>query len=240
MGRCVLGAAVVLVIGWLTGPVGNVFATPIAFGELSPYQVIRAKSAIIRHGDQTSDAPASLYDGTGLTHEHPLLAYHGLQPGTIWQYPIGNEYPVSIELDLGGEYLINELWVWQLPGELEDQGLFEFDILMRDASRTEVGTVNGALDQFDRVGVQPAQRYNAFGECVFLPVAEYVRWIELRIQRNRGDEQWVGLAEVAFAGWGDPNSVPEPSSGLGLALALATLTFVSRHGVPGWASQPLR
>jgi hypothetical protein len=209
-----------LLCGWIAGGVARATAAPIEFGDLSPYQVIRARSAWVLHGDQQTQAPASLIDGTGLTDENPLLAYHGTESEAIWQHPVGQEYPVSIEFDLGSDYLINELWIWQLPGELKDRGLQDFEIVMRDASRRELGTLIGALDRFDRVGVQPAQRYNAFGECIFLPIAEFVRSVELRIHRNRGDQTWVGLAEVAFAGWGDPPSVPEPG---GLTLLVTGL-----------------
>jgi hypothetical protein len=185
---------------------------PVPRSESSPYQVIRAKSGVVRHGVRELPAPAVLYDGTGLTHENPLLASHGSDPATIWQYPVGpDEYPVAIELDLGGGFLINEMWIWQLQGGLEDQGLLEFDVLMRDAAHRQVGLVEGTLDDFKRVGIQPVQRFNAFGECIFLPVPDCVRYVELRIHRNRGNSQWLGLGEVAFAGWSACSPVPEPS-----------------------------
>jgi hypothetical protein len=225
-------AAIVSAICLVSCLTGEMLAATIAPRELSPYQVIRAKSALIRHGDRQSEAPASLYDGTGLTHENPLLAQHGSDPDTLWQYPIrAEEYPVSIELDLGEEFLINELWIWQLQGEeLEDQGLQEFEIVMRDAGYREVGLLEGTLDQFDRVGVQPVQRFNAFGECIFLPIPDCVRFIELRIRSNRGDDQWVGLAEVAFAGW--QKLVPEPSTSSGLLLAGLVLWGTRRRASP--------
>jgi hypothetical protein len=232
MSVLVNGAAVGSAITLIACFAGQAFAAPISPRELSPYKVIRAESALIRHGDRVSDAPASLYDGTGLTHANPLLAQHGSDPDTIWQYPITSaEYPVAIELDLGAEFLINELWIWQLQGELEDQGLLEFDIVMRDANYREVGMLEGTLDQFNRVGIQPVQRFNAFGECIFLPIPDCVRFVELRIHHNRGDAQWVGLAEVAFAGWEKLESVPEPASATGLLLAAGTLWATTRRAI---------
>jgi hypothetical protein len=231
--------------GPLTGRV-RAGTLPVPRSELSPYQVIRAQSAVVHHGDREFPAPAVLYDGTGLTHENPLLASHGSDPATIWQYPVSpDEYPVGVEFDLGGGYFINEMWIWQLQGEgLEDQGLLEFDILMRDFAHREVGLVEGTLDDFKRVGIQPVQRFNAFGECIFLPVPDCVRYVELRIKRNRGNSQWLGLAEVAFAGWNSCSPVPEPSAlmlvagGLGLFPMLGRASGSRRRVRCRAASQP--
>jgi hypothetical protein len=133
---------------------------------------------------------------------------------------------------LGGEFLINEMWIWQLQGEgIEAQGLREFDIVMRDAAGREVGLLEGVLEDFKRVGIQPVQRFNAFGECIFLPIPDCVQFVELRIYRNHGDPQWLGLAEVAFAGRKKLPEVPEPRSGWPcLILALASWGRCRRRG----------
>ena len=234
MSRRICGAVGVTALGIVLGSVHGGRAATIPPRELSPYQVIRAQSALVRHGDRQQLVASSLYDGTGLTHENPLLAQHGSDPDTIWRYPITpNEYPVSVEFDLVREYLVNEMWVWQLQGrDLESQGLLEFDIVMRDAARRQVGVLEGALDEFKRVGIQPVQRFNAFGECVFLPVPDCVRYVELRIRRNRGDSQWLALAEVAFAGWKKNVPVPEPASSLSLIAAGLGLWNRSRRARP--------
>jgi MYXO-CTERM domain-containing protein len=187
---------------------------PVPHDMPGTYQVMRAVAAKIFQGEQELVAPSVLYDGTGLTHSNPVLASHGNDPATIWQYSVvPADYPVSVEFDLGGLYLVNELWIWQLQGELEDRGLQEFDIVMRDEAHRLVGDIEGRLDDIRRVGVQPVQRFNAFGECIFLPVPDCVRYVELRVNRNKGNEEWLGLAEVAFAGWQlGCQPVPEPQS----------------------------
>jgi hypothetical protein len=192
-----------------------------------PYQAIRPVRALVRHQGQTTEAPAVLYDGSGLNHDNPLLAQHVADVATVWQFPIASDaYPVSIEFDLGTGYLVNEMWLWQLPGgTFPGQGVREYDIVMRDADGAQMALLQGADGQPKSTGVQPVARFNAFGECVFLPVSDPVRFIELRIYENLGATDLVGLAEVSVFGRGEVPDVPEPSGWLMLMAAAAGLAF---------------
>jgi hypothetical protein len=212
-GKWVIGVALVV---WIVagGLLQRARATPIIEPLLGAYQMIQPISAVIRFDGQETDAPAALYNGDGLTHHNPLLAEHGNDPDTIWQFPITpDRYPVAIEFDLGGEFLVNEMWVWQLRGlETSDQGIDDFDVIMKDASGREIGTRSASSDQLKRGGVGPVQRFNAFGECIFLPFPDCIRFVELRIRSNLGDPNYVGLAEISFAGRQKLTNVPEPAS----------------------------
>lgn len=173
--------------------------TPPAFGA---YQEIPAQRAVVRIGDAETKAPAALYDGTGLNHKNPLLASHSTDPAAAWQATLsGEDYPVSVEFDLGDEFLVNEMWLWQLPEALfPGQGVAQFDIVMRDGNGHELGVLNGATGGPKSTGMQPVPRFNAFGECVFLPIPDCVRFVELRVSKNLGALDTVGLEEVSFFG----------------------------------------
>lgn len=205
-------------------------AGPILDPEFGPYKLIRPVGAVVRHGESESPAPAVLYDGTGLSHPNPLRASHGADLDTVWREPIGeHSLPVSVEFDLGGEFLVNEMWLWRIPGdELEAAGIFAFDVVMRDANGEEVGVFETDVTRLKGVGLQPVPRFNAFGECVFLPFPDCVKFVELRIHQNRGDVDWVGLAEVTFAGREKVQAVPEPSRVVLMIGSLALLSFRRR------------
>ncbi len=190
---------------------------PPVFG---PYQMVQPIAATVRASGVQRAANSSLYDGTGLTHRNPILAQHGSDPATIWQMPLEESgFPISLEFDLGKEFLVSEMWVWQLRGDgMEDWGISEFELVMRDGSGREVGQLSGNSASLKGVGLQPVERFNAFGECVFLPIPDCVRYIELRILSNLGSPDWVGLAEVSFAGREKVAAVPEPSAWPGIAL----------------------
>lgn len=211
-------------LGLSTSGLGH--AATIGEPELGPYQVIYPVSAVVRHADTQSPATPSLYNGDGLNHSNPILAQHSDDLSTMWQHELGAEgFPVTIEFDLGKEFLVNELWIWQPRGDgMLGQGIADFDILMRDEDGNEVGTIAGANASMKGVGMQPVHRFNAFGECVFLPIPDCVRFLELRILSNLGDVDLVTLAEVTFAGRQKLIPVPEPQAAVmlpGILLGLA-------------------
>lgn len=195
--------------------------------EVGPYQMIRPVSSTIIHDGERTPGTENLYNGDGLTHPNPLFAEHGSDPETIWTYEISqDEYPVSVEFDLGEDFLVAEMWIWQPKTEDgANQGIEDFDIIMKDADGNEVGVLMNGIQQIKATGLQPVTRFAAFGECVILPFPECVRFVELRIRSNLGDPDYVSLAEVAFAGRAKSNGVPEPTT---LSLGLMGFLFALR------------
>jgi len=198
---------------------GASFATTIVDPDLSDYMVIHPISATLIHGaDRTAVTPA-LYNGDGLDGTNPLLAPHGNDPSTAWIYEAGaSDYPVSLEFDLGGNFLVTEMWLWQLQGTMADYGVREFDVIMKDANGTLVGQLTTNVEQLKAAEFGPVVHFSAFGDCILLPFPDCVRFVELAIRENLGNAQFLGLAEVAFAGRQKGALVPEPS-----ALALSSL-----------------
>ncbi|MCP4189949.1 MAG: hypothetical protein GY768_04905 [Planctomycetaceae bacterium] len=183
--------------------------------EVGPYQMIRPVSArMIHHGEPSLIEP-SLYNGSGLSHRHPLFAEHGSDPDTIWDYEIDStDYPLSIEFDLGANFLVSEMWIWQPPTENgAELGIDQFDIIMRDENGLEVGMLSNGFGQIVATSMLPRARFAAFGECIILPFPDCVRFVELRIRSNLGHPNYLSLAEVAFAGRNKKMGVPEPMSG---------------------------
>lgn len=199
--------------------------------EFGAYGTVRPVAAIGRYQGETFTLPDALTNGAGLTHRHPLMAQHGSDPDTIWQMPItGDTYPVSLEFDLGGEFLLNEMWIWQLRGDgLEERGIRDFEIIMRDADGNEVAVLDSEATLLKSTGVQPIQRFNAFGECVFLPYPDCVRFIELRIHSNLGDVDWLGIGEILFLGREKLQVVPEPGATGALVVASTILLVRGRR-----------
>ena len=185
--------------------------TPIEFGS---YQQITPQRAVVRQNGNESLAPAVLYNGAGLNHKNPLLAAHSADPAAAWQFQLdGSDYPVSVEFDLGGEFLLNEMWLWQLPEELfPGQAVSEFDIVMRGGDGEELGVLDRGEGRLKSAGLLPVPRFNAFGECVFLPIPDCVRYVELRIYSNMGAVDTLGLEEVSFFGRAKIPTVPEPAT----------------------------
>jgi len=227
----------ILLWGWisltgaLAGPwAGDLSGATIQSPQVGPYQQIHPVGAVIRYLDRVQDASPSLYNNDGLNHPNPLLAQHGTEPQTIWQFPWDAESsPVSIEFDLGGQYLVNEMWLWQLPTELfPGQGLADFDIVMRGAGGEILGVVDGVAGHPNAARARSVNRSSAFGECVFLPVPNFVHSVELRINETVGDVDVVGLAEVSFFGRTTTPTVPEPGTGCLSLLGLGGLVWWRR------------
>lgn len=215
----------------------SVHAATIIQPELGHYQLIRPVSAVVRQGNQVTPAPAVLYNGSGLNHKNPLLAEHSDDPATLWTFPLTEDkgLPVSVQFDLGANYLVNEMWLWQLPGpDLVDAGVREFDVVMRDEFGVEIGSLTTRLEDFKAYGLGPVNRLSAFGDCVLLPFPDCIRFVELRIKSNLGNTDWVGLAEVAFAGRFKGEIVPEPSAlallGVGSLFLVGTRRHLARSG----------
>lgn len=211
--KVVLAFASVFTLLLASAQIGQ--AATIIQPELGHYQLIRPVSAVVRQGNKEFPAPAALYNGAGLNHKNPLLAEHSNDPATLWTHPLteANGLPVSIQFDLGANYLVNEMWLWQLPGpELVDAGVREFDVVMRDEFGVEIGALTTRLEDFKAYGLGPVKRLSAFGDCVLLPFPDCIRFVEIRIKSNLGSSDWVGLAEVAFAGRFKGALVPEPSA----------------------------
>jgi hypothetical protein len=215
-------------LGWLAT---SAQAGPIPIPQFGAYQSIQPVNAVARYQGQEFAVTEALTNGAGLNHRHPLMAHHGSDPDTIWQMPLeDSSFPVSLEFDLGGEFLLNEMWIWQLRGEgLEAQGIDQYEIVMRDADGNEVAVLDSSSQPLKSAGVQPASRFNAFGECIFLPYPDCVRFIELRIHSNLGDTDWLGLAEVLFLGRAKLEPVPEPTAAFGLMIGIASLLVFRRR-----------
>ena len=205
-----------IAVGWLIA-VAAIPSVALAISDaepkLGPYRTIQAVSAIVRYGGQESIPTASLYNGAGLSDRHPLRAVHSDDLETIWTHPLGDAaYPVSVEFDLGKDFRVNEMWIWQAPGDsFLGERVKEFDIVMRDANREILGVLESGVGQIKGSGFQASPRFSAFGECVFLPIDDWVRSIEVRILSNLGSEEALSLAEVMFAGR-EKMVVPEPSA----------------------------
>lgn len=197
-------------------------AAPIIEPDTSDYKVIVPVSGRVRHGGETVALPPAFYNGAGLDGSNPLFANQGDDPTTFWTYPIStSEYPVSLEFDLGGNFLVTEMWLWQLQGQMSDYGVRAFDVIMKDSFGAEVGMLTTRVDDLKAAEYGPVTWLSAFGDCILLPFPDCVRFVELRIRENLGNPNWLGLAEIAFAGRQKGTLVPEPS-----ALALAGLGFV--------------
>jgi hypothetical protein len=110
------------------------------------------------------------------------------------------------------------MWLWQLQGTMADYGVREFDVIMKDANGTLVGQLTTNVEQLKAAEFGPVVHFSAFGDCILLPFPDCVRFVELAIRENLGNAQFLGLAEVAFAGRQKGALVPEPS-----ALALSSL-----------------
>ena len=137
--------------------------------------------------------------------------------------PFDGDSPVSIRYDLGSQYTVNELWLWQYNGEGEtDRGMSDFDILFRN----EDGQIVGQLAEAE---VERAIGFD-LPASYFCPTAESVRFVELVIRDNYGDNTFVGLSDIAFAGRLRTISVPESSSmAVALVLGLLSLAAVRRR-----------
>ncbi|MDG2381068.1 MAG: hypothetical protein P8N76_05300 [Pirellulaceae bacterium] len=201
--------------------------------EIGPYQMIRPISSTIVHHGETISGDPNLYNGAGLNHRNPLFAEHDSNPDTSWEYEIEpTDYPLSIEFDLGDNFLVSEMWIWQPPSENGvERGIDQFDIIMRDENGLEVGTLTNGLEQMAAVSAEPIRRFAAFGDCLILPFPDCVRFVELRIHSNLGDPDYLSLAEVAFAGRRKNVWVPEPMSGhLALIGLIGVVGRLARRG----------
>jgi len=210
------------------GSAGPLSATTIVDPDLSDYMVIHPVSAKLIHGAERSPVTPSLYNGDGLDGANPLTSPHGNDPSTAWIYEASSgDYPVSLEFDLGGNFLVTEMWLWQLQGTMADYGVREFDVIMKDANGTLVGQLSTNVDELKAAEFGPVVHFSAFGDCILLPFPDCVRFVELAIRKNLGNAQFLGLAEVAFAGRQKGALVPEPSA---LALgSLGLLLLVARR-----------
>ncbi len=204
----------ILFIGLANGT--KLLAGPIVDLDPTPYGLIRPASAVVLHEDgPTTELPSVGFDGTGLSNPSPLRGAHSSNLDDMVAVPFAGDSPVTIQYDLGNQYNVNELWLWQYNGEGEtDRGMSEFDIVFRDDDGQIVGQLSAA--EVERaIGLDLPASY-------FCPIAESVRFIELVIRDNYGDSSFVGLSDIAFAGRLKTIAVPEPSS-MAVALMLGFL-----------------
>ena len=113
------------------------------------------------------------------------------------------------------------MWLWQYNGEGEtDRGMKDFDIVFRDEDGNIVGELTAA--EVERaIGLDLPATY-------FCPIAECVRYIDLVIRDNFGDNSFVGLSDIAFAGRLKTIAVPEPSNMIA-AVLLGLLLVMARR-----------
>ncbi|MCA9218636.1 MAG: hypothetical protein KDB27_36455, partial [Planctomycetales bacterium] len=170
---------------------GSADAGPIAEVEAAPYGLIRPESAVLLLGDGSKESlPTVGFDGTGLSSFSPLRGVHSTEVSGMVSVPVSDVDPVTIRYDLGNEFSVNELWLWQYNAEGEtDRGMKDFDIVFRNTNGNVVSEIAAATVGIANAGNLPAS--------YFCPVAEDVRYVELVIRENYGDTEFVGLSEIA-------------------------------------------
>lgn len=184
----------------------TLIAGPIMDIDQKPYGVVRPVAASFIGADGSMNPLSSVgHDGSGLNRPSPIRGVHGNDAADMVSVPFDGESPVTIQYDLGDLYNINELWLWQYNelGET-DRGIKDFDIVFRDEFGEVVGELSGATTDRGNGLTIPASYY-----C---PLAECVRFIELVIRDNYGDDMFAGLSDIAFAGRLKTLAVPEPSN----------------------------
>jgi hypothetical protein len=187
---------------------GLLHASPIDDFRLGPYEVIRPVKAILLNesGETVGEMPTNVYNGEGLTDRNPLHAMHTSESSTMWGAAFDTSAgPMTIQFDLGNSYNVSEMWLWQYNGEGElDRGIRQLEIVFRDEEGAIVGnTISTGLN----IGTG-----RPLAGTYFCPIANCVRFVELRILDNFGDSQLVGLSEIALAGRMKTTSVPELSA----------------------------
>lgn len=130
-----------------------------------------------------------------------------------------NEAPagVYIEFDLGGDYTLETMVVWNYqplasyPGEVS-RGFKQFDMVLLDSGGGTIATFNDII-----IAQAVAQNFMP-GEIVDFADTAGVRKVRLELDSNYDGSNYAGLTRVRFTG------VPEPGSmvllGLGGMMAL--------------------
>ncbi|MCA9200588.1 MAG: hypothetical protein KDA87_23775 [Planctomycetales bacterium] len=208
---------------FLIGTLAAATQRPVCAGvisdyEVGPYQTIRPVSASLVTDAGLVELGSQAYDGDGLTNSSPLFALHGNEADSMLQVPFTDGSPSTVQFDLGGQFNIHEIWLWQFnDAQNLDVGVSDVEFVFRDEDGNVVGGLTGGVSMGRGDLVKPYY-FCPFGECV--------RFIDVILKDNFGDLDLVGFSEIVFAGREKVAEVPEPWLG---ATSMLALLFLRRR-----------
>jgi len=143
----------------------------------------------------------------------------------MWQTTITDGPTGVITYDLGDNYDLDEIHVWNFNASSGDNDRSARDVTILVSSDDDVANlVSLGNFTFDQASGEPADRGFSIDLSSFA-LADNARLVRFDITSNYGDPDFVGLSEVQFSG----TAIPEPSSLLLVGLGMVSLLGYGRR-----------